>query len=174
MNRIKKIVISVILVAVLLFVSFSSIDVKAQTLNGSSSFAEQRLQRDQNLISSLNLPKDVQYNLIKLDDNALAICFNFPQTYSQDLIMQIILKVQATIAKDKSKNIDTATMPGHSLNSTTTYCYSGSQRFAGRYNETIYNSVVGQLTSTKRFFSFLQNCDHRDFCRNNFKSRYSL
>ena len=151
MKKIEKLVIVIILLAVLLFVSFGSISVKAKTLSGFSSFAEQRLKRDQILISSLNLPKGVKYKISKLDGSTVAIYFDFPSTYNQDLIINTISKVQIAIARDKSKNIDTdsATTPNALPSSTTTYYFSGSQYFTGIYNETIYNSTVGQLTSTK-------------------------
>ncbi|PIP49705.1 MAG: hypothetical protein COS15_05220 [Caldiserica bacterium CG02_land_8_20_14_3_00_36_38] len=146
----KKFLLVVMIIAIL-FTFVYPYEVSALSGSESLSFAAQRLKKDQIVLANLKLPKEVQYNLTKLDDGTVAIDFDFPENYSQKLIVDVITRVQVAIAKDKSNDVqlDTNLSPDTVIGGTTTYYFSGSQYFTGRYGEQIYNSTYGQLSSTR-------------------------
>jgi hypothetical protein len=151
-----KKVFSVLLCAIMLlsFVNPSQ-SIKAISTNKDLSFANQRLPRDQKIISSLKLPNEIKYTITKVDEGTVEISFDFPKSYSQSQIIDVIEKVQAAIASDKSINpivlpdLNNVGIEGGPVGTITNYYFSGSQNFTGRYGETIYNSTYGQLTSTR-------------------------
>ena len=67
--------------------------IKAISTNKDLSFANQRLPRDQKIISSLKLPNEIKYTITKVDEGTVEISFDFPKSYSQSQIIDVIEKV---------------------------------------------------------------------------------
>ena len=135
-----KKVFSVLLCAIMLlsFVNPSQ-SIKAISTNKDLSFANQRLPRDQKIISNLKLPNEIKYTITKVDEGTVEISFDFPKSYSQSQIIDVIEKVQAAIASDKSINpivlpdLNNVGIEGGPVGTITNYYFSGSQNFTGRY-----------------------------------------